>query len=120
MDFLNYAKDDIHWWSSWFNQLCLCILALVFRANNVASSGVDINLSVVELFIKHAFGAFLIRQLYFNSKFQMKLNTKVMLVLTLFINTLLLFRYIDMAQKGANWWATILLTDIVLYYAIVF
>lgn len=49
----------------------------------------------------------------------MKLNTKVMLVLTLFINTLLLFRYIDMAQKGANWWATILLTDIVLYYAIV-
>lgn len=72
-------------------------MALVFRANNVAASGVDINLSVVELFVKHAFGAFLIRQLYFNSKFQMKLNTKVMLVLTLFINTLLLFRYIDMA-----------------------
>ena len=75
---------------------------------------------MVELFVKHAFGAFLIRQLYFNSKFQMKLNTKVMLVLTLFINTLLLFRYMDMANKGANWWATILLTDIILYYAIVF
>ena len=93
------------------------ILALVFRSNN-ATQGLDIKLSVIEVFIKHLFGAFLIRQLYFNSKFQFKLNTKVMLALTMFLNTLLVFRYIDLSAKNSKWWATFVLMDIVLYYSI--
>jgi len=32
-DFLNYAKEDIHWWQTWFNQLLLSICVLVFRKN---------------------------------------------------------------------------------------
>ena len=31
LDFLNYSKDDIHWWSAWFNILALGILTLIFR-----------------------------------------------------------------------------------------
>jgi hypothetical protein len=89
LDFLNYCRDDIHWWSIWFTQLSLCILALYFR-NNV---NLDIKWSVVEVFSKHILGAFCIRQLYFNSKFQFKLNTKVALGLTVVINVLLVFRY---------------------------
>ena len=116
-DFLNYSKNDIHWWSAWFNQLMLCVLALVFRRNST-TQGLDIKLSVIEIFIKHAFGAFLVRQLYFNSKFQVKLNTQVMLVMTLFVNTLLVFRYIDLSAKGSTWWSTIVLIDIVVYYVI--
>lgn len=65
LDFLVYAKEDVHWWSIWFTQLCLCCLALVFR-NKV---NIDIKWSVVEVFSKHILGAFCIRQLYFNSKF---------------------------------------------------
>lgn len=114
LDFLNYAKDDVHWWSAWFNQLVLCILALVFR-NNAA---IDIKLSVIEVFTKHAFGAFLIRQLYFNSKFQFKLNTKVILGLTVLVNLLLIIRYVDLTKKGSKWWAAIVLNDIVLYSVI--
>ena len=30
-DFLNYAKEDVHWWSTWFNQFVLSIMVLIFR-----------------------------------------------------------------------------------------
>jgi len=93
------------------------ILSLVLRSNSM-TEGLDIKLSVAEVFIKHLFGAFLIRQLYFNSKFQFKLNTKVMLSVTFFLNTLLVFRYMDLEAKNSKWWATFVLMDIVLYYSI--
>lgn len=28
LDFLVYSKEDLHWWSVWFTQLVLCILAI--------------------------------------------------------------------------------------------
>lgn len=86
----------------------------MFR-NNAA---IDIKLSAIEVFAKHAFGAFLIRQLYFNSKFQFKLSTKVILGLTVLINALLIIRYVDLTAKGSKWWAAIVLNDIVLYFVI--
>jgi hypothetical protein len=111
-DFLVYSKDDIHWWSCWFTQLILCILALVFR------NKVDINIkwSVVLVFTKHAFGAFLIRQLYFNSKFQFKTNTKTVLILTILINVMLILKYRELKTHNSSWWAPIVLNDIVLYF----
>jgi len=57
VDFLVYSRDDIHWWSCWFIQVSLSILALVFRNN----SSIDIKWSVIEVFTKHVLGAFLIR-----------------------------------------------------------
>lgn len=38
--------------------------------------------------------------------------------MTFFINTLLVWRYIDLESKGSTWWATIVLIDIVIYYVI--
>lgn len=66
-DFLNYAKDDIHWWSTWFNQFILSVAVLYCRL--IANSDANITFSIIELFTKHFFGLYLIRQLYFNSKF---------------------------------------------------
>lgn len=57
-DFLNYAKDDIHWWSTWYNQFFLCICVLIFRKS---ANKIDISMSAVEVFGKHLFGAYLIR-----------------------------------------------------------
>jgi len=111
-DILVYSKDDIHWWSCWFTQLSLCILALVFR-NNI---NIDIKWSVIEVFTKHILGAFLIRQLYFNSKFQFKANTKVVLGLSVLVNMMLIFRYMTLKKEGATWWGPIVLNDIVLYF----
>ena len=116
MDFLNYAKEDIHWWSTWFNQFVLCLAVLAFR--QTANSEIDITTSVIEVFSKHAFGLYLIRQLYFNSKFQFKFKTKCVLVITLLINIALILRYHILEKKGANWWSTIVLRDIVLYFII--
>lgn len=112
VDFLVYSKDDIHWFSCWFIQLTLSILALVFR-NKV---DLDIKWSVVQVFTKHVLGAFLIRQLYFNSKFQFKTNTKVVLGLTVLINFMEILKYSQLQAMGSTWWAPIVLLDIVLYF----
>lgn len=58
-DFLNYALDDIHWWSTWFNQTALTIVVLVFRKS--ANKDYDLTQSIIEVFAKHFFGAYLIR-----------------------------------------------------------
>jgi len=113
---LNYAKDDIHWWSTWFNQFVLSVAVLVFRKS--AAGDADIKLSVIELFAKHFFGLYLIRQLYFNSKFQFKLKTKVVLVITVLINVAQIARYLDLESQGLNWWSAIYLRDIVIYFVI--
>ena len=111
MDFLVYSKDDIHWWSCWFTQVALCICALMFRETVNA----DIKWSVIEICTKHILGAFLIRQLYFNSKFQFKTNTKVALGLTVLVNLMLIFRYMTLKKENAPWWGPMVLQDIVLY-----
>lgn len=57
-DFLNYAREDIHWWSTWFNQFLLCLCVLLFRKS---ANKIDITVSTIEVFVKHFFGAYLIR-----------------------------------------------------------
>jgi hypothetical protein len=112
LDFLNYAKDDIHWWSIWFTQVGLAI----FAVGNRTQINADIKWSVIEVAAKHILGAFVIRQLYFNSKFQFKLNTKVALFLTAVANVFLIFRYKELKGEKSVWWAPIVLNDIVLYF----
>ena len=111
MDFLQYSKDDLYWWQAWFIQVSLVILALMFREGNTA----QIKWSVIEVFAKHILGAYLVRQLYFNSKFQFKLSTKVVLLLTVLINVGLIFRYVELKNSGSKWWGAIVLNDIILY-----
>jgi len=41
-----------------------------------------------------------------------------MLAMTVFLNTLLVFRYMELAAKNSKWWGTFVLMDIVLYYSI--
>lgn len=41
-----------------------------------------------------------------------------MLTLTIFLNSLLVFRYTELSAKNSKWWATFVLMDIVLYYSI--
>lgn len=88
---MNYAKEDIHWWSTWFNQFALCLAVLAFRTT--ANKEIDITWSAIEVFSKHFFGLYLIRQLYFNSKFQFKFKTKCVMGITILINIALILRY---------------------------
>jgi len=111
LDFLVYCKDDIFWWSCWFSQVALCILSLFFR-NRV---DIDIKWSVIQVFTKHILGAFLIRQLYFNSKFNC-VYTKSALVLCVLVNIMLILRYRELKTHGSSWWAPIVLNDIILYF----
>ena len=68
------------------------------------------------VFTKHILGAVLIRQLYFNSKFQFKTNTKVALILSVLVNIMLILKYRELKANGSVWWAPIVLNDIVIYF----
>jgi len=113
-DFLVYSRDDVPWWSAWFIQFSLSALSLVFRNK----TSLDIKQSIIEVFGKHLLGAYLLRQLYYNSKFQFKAKTKTALVLTIFINFLLIFRFRELVKLQAHWWTPVVLIDIILYFVI--
>jgi len=70
------------------------------------------------MYSKHFFGLYLIRQLYFNSKFQFKMKTKFVLGVTLIINFTQIYRYLELEEKGLNWWSAIYLRDIIIYFLI--
>lgn len=113
-DFLQYSKEDVHYWSAYFIEICLIVSALTFRA------GVheNIRMSVYAVIAKHTLGAYLIRQLYFNSKFQFKTKTKVALLLSVFANIFLVFQYIELEKSNSKWWEPAVLLDIVMYFVI--
>lgn len=63
-------------------------------------------------------GAFLLRQLYFNSKIHFTTSTKVVLLLTVLLNIRLVFRYINLSNSGSIWWSLTILNGICLYFLI--
>ena len=48
-DFLNYCKEDIHWFQAWFTMLMLCVMAVVMRTKSHEGLG----LSGGVLFFRH-------------------------------------------------------------------
>jgi hypothetical protein len=109
MDFLTYVKDDIHWWQMWFVQATLFLCGLAFRTNTSYAIG----LSASQVAIIILLGAFCIRQLYFNSKFQFKEYTKVFLGSLLLVCLMMIPRYFYLRNEGSVWWAPVVLEIIV-------
>jgi len=114
MDFLAYCKDDIHWFCMWFTQLMLCVLALVMRTKQLDS----IQWCVGLLFTRHLLEIVLLRQVYFNSKFEVKSYLKVLLGAILVLNCGLIALYVELKEEDSVWWAPVLLQDIVLHFYI--
>ena len=117
-DFLNYAKDDIHWWSAWFNQYVMAILALLLRTASM-TAGLDIKPSAGTLFLKHFFAALIIGKLYVTGmRIRRDFVTIILLISTFTLNTLQVFQYVELAAMNSKWWGTFILIDIVLYYTV--
>lgn len=114
MDFLTYCKDDIHWFCMWFTQLMLCVLALVMRTKQLE----NIQWCVGLLFTRHLLEVVLLRQVYFNSKFEIKSYLRVLLGAILVLNCFLIKLYIDLQDQDSTWWAPVLLQDIMLHFYI--
>jgi len=114
MDYLTYCKDDIHWFCMWFTQLMLCVLALVMHTKQLDS----IQWCVGLLFTRHLLEVVLLRQVYFNSKFEIKSYLKVLLGAIFVLNCFLIKLYVDLTEQDSIWWAPVLLQDIVLHFYI--
>ena len=90
-------------------QLGLCISGWVLRSDKSVTIGVSATECVIILFM----GALCIRQLYFNSKFQFKTNTKVFLALLIVTCYMMLPRYVTLMSDNMIWLAPVVLEIIV-------
>ena len=112
VDFLAYCMEDIHWWQMWFTQVSLYICGLLFRRNKDRVIG----LSAIQTAIILALGAALIMQLYFNSKFEFTITTKISIGSLYVICLMMIPRYITLRDGGSIWWAPVVLEIIVAHF----
>ena len=96
-------------------QLMLFFAGIAFRTNK----SITIGLSATQTSVILILGAALIRQLYFNSKFQFKEYTKVFLGSLLVVCLMMIPRYFYLREQGSIWWAPIVL-EIIVSHLIIF
>ena len=92
----------------------LFICGILFRTNKT----ITIGLSATQTSIILILGAILIRQLYFNSKFQFKQYTKVFMGSLVVVCLMMIPRYFYLREAGSIWWSAIVLEIIVSHFII--
>lgn len=95
--------------------MMLFFAGIAFRTNK----SITIGLSATQTSVILILGAALIRQLYFNSKFQFKEYTKVFLGSLLVVCLMMIPRYFYLREQGSIWWAPIVL-EIIVSHLIIF
>ena len=93
-DFLTYCKDDIYWFQLWFTQLMLCFLALIMRTNDYEG----LHWVIGNLFTRHTLEAVFLRQMYFNSKFQIKTYINLILFAVVMINCYMVKLFLNLEK----------------------
>ena len=111
-DFLNYCKDDIHWFQAWFTMLMLCVMAVAMRTRSHEGLG----LSGGVLFFRHILEIVLLGQLYFNKTFEVQAFVKTILLIIFASNVFLIKAFFDLEAEHSLYWAPALLVDIVLHF----
>jgi len=112
MDFLNYCKDDIHWFQAWFTMLMLCVMAVTMRTRSHEGLG----MSGGVLLFRHLLEILLLGQLYFSNTFEVQTFVKIILTLVFVVNIFLIKAFFDLEEEHSVYWAPALLVDIVLHF----
>jgi hypothetical protein len=93
----------------------LFVCGIAFRTNK----SITIGLSATQTSMILILGAVLVRQLYFNSKFQFKEYTKVFMGSLALVCLMMIPRYFYLREQGSKWWAPIVL-EIIVSHSIIF
>lgn len=113
-DFLYYCKEDLHWFSMWFTQVMLTVFSLAIRV----SSHQEIQWSIGILFARFVLEMFVLRSVYFSSKFEVTYFTRVVMLSVFGLNCFLVKLLMQLDASFQIWWAPVLLQDIVLHFYI--
>jgi len=114
VDYLNYIKDDIKYFSMWFTQLMLSILALTMRTR----SHEGVQKSVGILFTRHTLEIVVLANYYYTKDFDLQQYVKYIMGGVLLINFILIAVFFELEQDYTVWWAPVLLLDVVLHFYI--
>lgn len=116
-DFLNYIKEDIHWFCMWFTMLMLTILALVMRTR----SHEVIQKSVGVLFTRHFLELILMGSFYYSKDFSLgTFFIKAVIGCILLINIFLILVFLELETEFSVWWAPVILLDVTLHFYMFF
>ena len=91
-DFLNYIKEDIHWFCMWFTMLMLTVLALVMRTRSHEA----ISKSVGVLFTRHFLELVLMASFYYSKDFSLGIYFKVINGIIMLINFFLIIVFLEL------------------------
>ena len=114
VDYLNYVKEDLHWFCMWFTQLMLCILALTMRTK----SHEGVQKSVGVLFTRHFLELIVLASFYYSNNFVIQSHIKFIGGCVLLINFFLIVVFFELEKEYTVWWGPVLLLDIVLHFYI--
>jgi len=113
-DYLDYCKDDIHWFCMWFTSFSLCIFSITMRNND--HEGIQLSAGVK--FTRHFLEIVLLRQLFFSTRFEMKSYIKLIIYTILAINLCMVKLFMDLEDQYSIWWGPVFLFDVVLHFYI--
>ena len=114
VDFLDFCKDDIHWFTIVFQQLFLCIYALSKRVNS-ANFSITGWLSIV--LVRHIYDFIVIYKVFFTQK-DLYFSTKFIQITgacSILTNILLGIHFYQLLLEGSIFWAPYILMEIVLH-----
>lgn len=114
LDYLNYIKEDLHWFCMWFTQLMLVVLALTMRTK----SHEGVQRSVGVLFTRHFLEMIVLGTFYFSNNFVIQSYIKFILGCVLLINFVLIKVFLDLEKEYTVWWGPVVLLDITLHFYI--
>lgn len=116
-DFLQYCKDDVHWFQIWFTQVGLFFVGILFREDKIGRN--TIGLSASEAGVTLLLGLALVSSLYFGKgQFEFTKVTWVLLAATFVICGIMAPRFVITYDQGRIWWSPIVLEIIVAHVII--
>jgi hypothetical protein len=114
LDYLNYIKEDLHWFCTWFTQLLLTILALVMRTRSHEGT----QRSVGVIFTRHFLDLLVLASFYYSSSNGMQRSGKYVphfLAFILLVNIFLFMVFMGLEKQFTVWWGPVVLLDIVVH-----
>ena len=115
MDFLEFAKEDIHWFTTVVQTMFLFVFVLINREKHIFEGGYQ-TVALIFLGTRHLINASMVANTYFSKSSDYKINTRIVYIYILknVIFTIVLIYCFVMDDKVSHFTAPYILYEIVL------
>lgn len=113
IDFLDFCKDDFHWFSIYVIQTCLAVYAYFFRIN---ASTIDIGFSLTVFIIQNLMELFLLLYVFFQKRELHKIVIYFCIFTSVVCSLIILVAFLWLAEKKSLFWSVYLIEHVSVHY----